>query len=443
MVLLIASIFIFIILFVVQISFLVKSLNTNDNRNWLSLFSSIGGSILSVILFFVYMLNGGGDWSLSSALFFIFWCAGVMLGYFIILLASVIFKIAEIHKFKKEEITRSKIERDLVKKMLTTPFLIIVLLSIGVISIDFILYNIEVHSQKASYSQTKKEELQTKREELQKMVDFVNKKYITNFKVDDCIYYREEDYSRHQDLFGNGKTYNIPYLAIFEKGMKKITVADRKGKLSDDGQLEELNSYIGNYFSKKVGEKIDFVQVRKTYNGNIDDDTINFVIQEKFGDKITEKNIDDFINIIFDQEDLELLFYIKSSVNMEELIHEVTNKLNYLKKYNNIERLMIYFYDNEEELIINKIQKIQEYGEHQYTEAVSSDDYDDDYKFDYYYIPNNFEYYYPDDDASRFKNEKFNTFIASAFCVLDRGYNAGQGNREFEITNNWEVYTYK
>lgn len=97
------------------------------------------------------------------------------------------------------------------------------------------------------------------------MVDFVNKKYITNFEVDDCIYYREEDYSRHQDLFGNGKTYNIPYLGIFEKGMKKITVADRKGKLSDDGQLEELNSYLGNFFSKKVGEKIDFVQVRKTY----------------------------------------------------------------------------------------------------------------------------------------------------------------------------------
>lgn len=92
------------------------SLNTNDNRNWLSLFSSIGGFILSVILFFAYMLNGGGDWSLFSALFFIFWCAGVMLGYFIILLASVIFKIAEIHKFKKEEITRSKIERDLVKR---------------------------------------------------------------------------------------------------------------------------------------------------------------------------------------------------------------------------------------------------------------------------------------------------------------------------------------
>lgn len=134
-----------------------------------------------------------------------------------------------------------------------------------------------------------------------------------------------------------------------------------------------------------------------------------------------------------------MLFYIKSSVNMEELIHEVTNKLNYLKKYNNIERLMIYFYDNEEELIINKIQKIQEYREHQYTEAVSSDD----YKFDYYYIPNNVDYYYPDDDASSFKNEKFNIFIASAFCVLDRGYNAGQGNREFEITNNWEVYTYK
>lgn len=434
MVLLIASVLFFIILFMVQISYLVKSVKTNDNRNWVYLFSSIAGSILSVILLFAYWINGGyDDWSLGAGLFYIFWCAGVILGYFIILLASIIFKIVEIRRLKKEEITRSKLERNLIKKRLVTPFLAIVLLSIGVISIDFIVCNIEIYTEKVFYSQTKKEELL-------KMTDFVNHKYNTNFKMTDCIYYREEDYSEHRDFWGVGKTYNIPYLGIFENNMRRITVADRKGKLSDDGQLKELNTYIGTYFSKIIGNKIDFVQVNKTHNGGIDGDIISFVIQEEFGDKITEKNMDDFMNIILKQEDLELLFYIKDSGNVEELIREVTNKLNYLEKYVNIERLVLYFYDKEEELIINKIQKIKEYGEHQYTKAVSSDDYYDDYKFDYYYVPNNFEKFSLDSDDLNVQEEKFNSFIAKASYILDRGYDDAGGDR---IINNWRVFIFK
>lgn len=434
MVLLIASILFFIILFLVQIFYLVKSISTHDNRNWVYLFSSIAGSVLSVILLFVYWINGGyDDWSLSLGLFYIFWCAGIFLGYFVILLAGIIFKIVEIRRLKKEEITRSKLERNLIKKRLITPFTAIVLLSVVIISIDFIVHNIEVYTEKLSYSQTKNEELK-------KMTDFVNHKYNTNFKITDCIYYREEDYSDHRDIFGMGKTYNIPYLGIFQNNMKKITVADRKGKLSDDGQLKELNFYIGNYFSKIVGKKIDFVQVKKAHNGNIEDDTINFVIQEKFGDKLTEKNMDNFMNIILKQEDLELLFYIKESWNIEELIREVTNKLNYLENYVNIERIVLYFYDKEEELIINKIQKIKEYGEHQYTKAVSSNDYYDDYKFDYYYVPNNFEKFSLDSDDLNSYKEKTNLFVAKASCILDRGYDDAGGDK---IINNWQVYIFK
>jgi hypothetical protein len=70
---------------------------------------------------------------------------------------------------------------------------------------------------------------------------------------------------------GNGKTYNIPYITVFEKENQKITVADRKGVISDNAQLKDLNYYIGDYFSKIVDTDIDFVQISKTYNGNIED----------------------------------------------------------------------------------------------------------------------------------------------------------------------------
>lgn len=428
MILLIMNILIFCGLFFTQISLLVKSIKTSDNANWLTLFSSIGGSILSVVLFFLYGFYNEGAWEWD--LFFIaMFCLFVEIVIcFIVLLIGIAFKIREKVKFKKEKISRNKIEKKLVKKFLAIPFLIIVLISVGGISIDFFICKIEVYLDRG-----------IKQEELRKMADFVNEKYGMDFKENDCIYYRKEDYSRHEDILGNGKNYNIPYLGIFEKGKNRITVADRNGKLSDDGQLEELNGYIGNYFSKITGEKIDFVQVRKTGNGNTSDDTINFVLQEKFGYKIIEENIDDFMEIVLKQEDLELLFYIKASDNMEKLLHNVTNKLNYLEKYMNIERLMIYFYDKEEELFIKKIQKIEDYGDYEYTAAVTDEDYYDDYKFDYYYVPNECEYYDSESNC-----EKFNTFVASAFCVLDRGYSAAQGKYgKFEkIINNWEVYKY-
>ena len=428
MILLIINILIFCGLFFTQISLLVKSIKTNDNANWLILFSSIGGSILSVVLFFLYGFYNEGAWEWDLFFIAMFCLFAEIVICFIVLLIGIAFKIREMVKFKKEKISRNKIEKKLVKKFLAIPFLIIVLISVGGISIDFFICKIEVYLDRG-----------IKQEELRKMVDFVNEKYGTDFKENDCIYYRKEDYSRHEDILGNGKNYNIPYLGIFEKGKNRITVADRNGKLSDDGQLEELNGYIGNYFSKITGEKIDFVQVRKTGNGNTSDDTLNFVLQEKFGDKIIEENIDDFMEIVLKQEDLELLFYIKASDNMEKPLHNVTNKLNYLEKYMNIERLMIYFYDKEEELFIKKIQKIEDYGDYEYTAAVTDEDYDDDYKFDYYYVPNECEYY--DSESNR---EKINTFVASAFCVLDRGYSAAQGKYgEFEkIINNWEVYKY-
>lgn len=271
---------------------------------------------------------------------------------------------------------------------------------------------------------------ETKQTKIEEMANFINKKYNLNFDIEDCIYYREEDYSSHTDIFGNGKTYNIPYITVFEKENQKITVADRKGVVSDNAQLKDLNYYIGDYFSKIVDTDIDFVQISKTYNGNIEDYTINSILQNGFNEKITQNNISDFMDKIFKEDDLELLFYVKDTEDRIGLINTLTSKLSYLKKYTNIERIMIYIYDKNEKLLVNNIEK------------ELSDDYYDSYKFGYYYVPNDFEYYYPDSENSNFKNEEFNTFVASAYYNLNRGYGPGQGNKIYEIINDWYVYTY-
>ena len=69
-------------------------------------------------------------------------------------------------------------------------------------------------------------------------------------------------------------------------------------------------------------------------------------------------------------------------------------------------------------------------------------DYYDDYKFGYYYVPNDFEYFYSDSESSVLKDEKFNTFVASAYYNLDRGYGSNQGDKQYEIVNGWYIYTY-
>ena len=317
------------------------------------------------------------------------------------------------------------------KKSILTLLSIIMLVSIVICATAYLSYVIQKKSESADYNQTK--------EEIEKMVNFINDKYNLDFQEKDCIYYREEDYSRHSDLLGNGKTYNIPYIAVFENEKEKITVVDRNGTLSDNGQLDELNYYIGRYFEKIVGSDIDFVQIRKTGNGNIEDDTINHILQSKFNEKLTEDNINDFMEEVFKEENLEFIFYVKDSADREDLINGITTKLGYLKDYHNIERVMVYIYDKEEELVVNSIEK--EFND-EYEQYMASDDYYDDYKFGYYYVPNDFEYFYSDSESSVLKDEKFNTFVASAYYNLDRGYGSNQGDKQYEIVNGWYIYTY-
>ena len=275
-----------------------------------------------------------------------------------------------------------------------------------------------------------------RQDEVSKMARFVNDKYGLNFSAQDCIYYREKDNRKHLDYFGHGRTYNIPYIAVFEDGDRQITVADRKGFISDNGQLGELNYMIGDYFSKMIGGRVDYVQVRAAMNGNLPDDTINRVLQYKFNEKVTENNVDRFLDEVFEEENLELLFYMRDVEDRDELLNETIPKLSYLQNYPTIERVIVYLYDKDEDVVVHSIRK--EFGD----DPDHSDDNYDDYKFGYYYVPNEFELFYPD-YGDRYKKEERNHFVASAWLDLDRGYGPGQGNRDYEVVEDWYVYTYE
>ena len=411
-----------ILLLITQIIFLVKSIKTKHNKDWSILFTIISSSILSSIIFWSYscIIINNLEWGIILILVIFF---SAIVSYAIMLLISIILKALEVNKFKKLNIKREKIDRKTLKKAIISPLLLIILLSCSICVIDYSIIKLQRNYEIKKYNETKVKEIQ-------KMVDFINNKYDLNFNSQDCNYYRAEDYSQHTDILGNGTTYNIPYIAAFSKDNKKITVVDRKGIISDNAQLKDINYYIGDYFSNIVGSKIDYVQVRKTYNGNIEDDIINSILQNGFNKKITQNNINEFLDEILKEEDLELLFYVKDTENRVELINTLTSKLSYLKDYKNIERVMIYIYDSNENLIVNNIEK--ELTEN-YKLYNTSDDYYDSYKFGYYYVPNDYEYY-----AS--KDETFNTFIAALYYNLDRGYGPSQGNKTYTIINNWYIY---
>lgn len=199
------------------------------------------------------------------------------------------------------------------------------------------------------------------------MASFLNDKYNINIQESDCIYYREQDYTRHSDIFGNGSTYNIPYITVFKNNNELITVVDRKGFISDNRQLRDLNDILINYYYQKTGIKFDYIEFNKSYGGSWsgNDNIINAVLQTKFNTLITDKNIEQFLEYILQESDLSISFYIKdnSENNIETLKYNITNELEYLREYDNIEIVKVYGYVGQLDI---KYDEIEFPNEHRY-----------------------------------------------------------------------------
>ena len=330
-----------IILFILQlifnIYFLIKSIKSKDNRNWLILFSINISSIISVVLVGFYALSNlylGWDGLVYLLICFLALCA-----YLILLVVNSIFKIIEIRKNKKQNIIPKTLERNLKNKAITIPLILITLLTLFLCVFDYSKYVIQQRGELNTYNNVKKKEIN-------KMASFLNDKYNINIQESDCVYYREQDYTRHSNILGNGSTYNIPYITVFKNNNELITVVDRKGFISDNRQLRDLNDILINYYYQKTGIKFDYIEFNKSYGGSWsgNDNIINAVLQTKFNTLITDKNIEQFLEYILQESDLSISFYIKdnSENNIETLKYNITNELEYLREYDNIEIVKVY-----------------------------------------------------------------------------------------------------
>jgi NADH:ubiquinone oxidoreductase subunit 6 (subunit J) len=385
----------FILLLLFNIYFLIKSLKPKDNKNWVILFSLNISSIISALSIGYYSL------ATAKGLNYLILIVLELCIYVIALIVNFILKTITMKRNKDQNVIE-KLNKTTIIKSIILPLVLVAFLTIIICGIDY-----------SKSALQKKEELNTynniKNSEISKMADFLNNKYDMNLSESDCIYYHEENYTISWDLDSGNVSKNIPYIAVFRTDNENITVSDRTGFISDNKQLKDLNKFISDYYQEKTGIKFDYIEFSKSYSWTGDDNIINTVLQTKFNKLITNQNVEELIKYILQESDLSIKFYIKDdeNTNKETLINSITNKLDYLKDYSNIDVLTVYGYDD------NLIIKNEGIDFSDYESL--KDDYYDGYKFGYYYI---------DSDSINV------TFSLS--MDLDRGYTTSG-----ELINGW------
>ena len=273
-----------------------------------------------------------------------------------------------------------------------------------------------------------------RRRKIKDMTEYLNEKYGYEIVTDDCIYFREEDHSWHGDALGFGRTYDVPYIAVFDYQGKKIIVTDRDGFMGDDNQLEEVNQLLSAYFSQSTGLETAFVEVRISHNGNIKDETLNRLLHHSFNEKLTQENIEQFVHLLLEQSDLELIFYYYPMEDILAQIEQITTALYPLSEHSNLEQLRFYILADD---------NLQVYYAQPWvmtqTEEENLQQSDESYIWGHYHVPNDVEYFYPTGSSAYYQDVEFNDFLAAGFCKLDRGYSGGFGNREVEEINGFGV----
>ena len=146
-----------IILFILQlifnIYFLIKSIKSKDNRNWLILFSINISSIISVVLVGFYALSNqylGWD-----GLGYLLICFLALCAYLFLLIVNSIFKIIEVRKNKKQNIIPKTLERNIKNKAITIPLILITLLTLFLCVFDYSKYVIQQRGELNTYNNVK------------------------------------------------------------------------------------------------------------------------------------------------------------------------------------------------------------------------------------------------------------------------------------------------
>lgn len=413
----------FIIAFIIQVYILYKAFKTKDNMCWIALFIFIVSSILSCFIIGFYEIVDI-DRTDTEGLVIVILCILAGLVYAGVFILSLVLKFIERTLVNKSGKVRETLSKEKKQTAIAIPLLCTVFVACTFCSLDFGRYEIRDYIEEKRYEEVKKKKLV-------EMVNYLNNKYDTDFTVSDNIYYREENYEDDGGWFYS-EYYNIPYIGIFDNGKEKITVADRKGILSDNAQIDEINYLVADYYSDITGVDIEYVHIKDRCS-DLEDNHINMLLQNGFNEIITKDNVDLFMKDVFKGECVELLFYVKDSEDREEQLNLLTSNLSFLER-ENIDNIAIYFYKSDEDLIIEE-KKLDLYGDHKYDEIDTEyDDSYDDCKFGYYYVPNSHETYG--------NVERENTFTLIAYSLKRNSYGYKYNDKNTRLLNEWIVYEF-
>lgn len=411
----------YIVILILLLFNLFKSVKNKDNKHWITLLSTIIGAILSCILIMSYEFINTQSTYLDGIVVLLFTVlAGLIYGF--ISLLSIILKLFQKRRLKNKGIIKEKIEKKTKRRRLATPILYIALITICICFVDFLVYEHKEVVEKNRYDTVKKEKIE-------KMVNYINDKYDAEYTVEDNSFYREYKYDEVEMA---PKKHNDFYIGTFDNGEESITVSINKDNfLSDNAQIKDISYLIRDYYSDIVGIDIEYVVI-KNKDGNYEDDLINNTLQFKFNDLITRDNIGEFIDELLNNNDVEMIFYVKDSNNRNDLLEVLIDKLSYLENMDNIQGLSIYLYNSKEELIIQE-NYIELYGDYLYDEVHLN--YYAANMFGFIYVPNSIEF------SEEFDKE--NTFVTIAFSNKKYAQGYKYEDKEVKTIKDWTIYDFK
>ena len=263
---------------------------------------------------------------------------------------------------------------------------------------------------------------------INELADYLNDKYGYDLTADDCVFYMRENY----DSRGSGLTpsshYDIPYVAAFDVDGKRIIATDRKGFLSDDGQLDQLSDLLCGYYMEKTGlTGLEYVDIRGASHSRIAPPEAGDILQKYCNVLLTEENIGEFVDALFEYGDnVEIAFYFREAEDREQQMEEITQKLKLIDIPESMVILEFYTILGDEPLhIIDGRIDLNQFAEKSETGTT-------DFHYGAYYINNPY--------SMGFKSE--DSFGYRGYYSMDKGYSFAAfgvyNDYKFEV-NGWTM----
>ena len=263
---------------------------------------------------------------------------------------------------------------------------------------------------------------------INELAQYLNDKYGYSLTVADCVDYVGEDYDHRGNFFGYGSSSDVPFVAAFIVDGQRILATDRKGFLSDDGQLDELNDLLCGYYTEITGlEGLEYVDIRRSSGSIHGDPTAGLVLMRHCNVLLNEENIGEYVDALFENEKyVQITFYFREKEDREAQLDEITQKLAQIDKPENMVILQFYTILGDEPLHVTEDRVDLDYVHAELKKNAY------DFSYGAYYVTNPYEMYIESEDAFGYRG----------FYPMDRGYPvAGYGaynEYKFDV-NGWTM----